>query len=67
MMFRTVESALLNKPVQDIDDFKKVNDRYGHDIGDEVLKHVAAGIKLVMGDCQYARLGAEEFGIYLKG
>ncbi|WP_241754744.1 GGDEF domain-containing protein [Cupriavidus basilensis] len=51
----------------DIDDFKKVNDRYGHDVGDEVLKHVAAGIKLVMGDCQYARLGGEEFGIYLKG
>ncbi|MDF3887072.1 GGDEF domain-containing protein [Cupriavidus basilensis] len=51
----------------DVDDFKKVNDRYGHDIGDEVLKHVAAGIKLVMGDCQYARLGGEEFGIYLKG
>lgn len=51
----------------DIDDFKKINDRCGHDAGDEVLKHVAAGIKLAMGDCQYARLGGEEFGIYLKG
>ncbi|EHP44752.1 diguanylate cyclase (GGDEF) domain-containing protein [Cupriavidus basilensis OR16] len=51
----------------DIDNFKKVNDRYGHDIGDEVLRHVAARIQLVMEDCQYARLGGEEFGIYLKG
>ncbi|MDW3680620.1 diguanylate cyclase [Cupriavidus sp. CV2] len=53
--------------MQDINDFKKVNDRYGHDIGDEVLKHVAAGIKLVMGIASTRALGAEEFGIYLKG
>lgn len=51
----------------DIDDFKKVNDRFGHDIGDQVLKHVATQIRQVMADQQYARLGGEEFGIYLQG
>jgi len=51
----------------DIDNFKKVNDVYGHDIGDEVLKRVAADIKTVMIDFEYARLGGEEFAIYLAG
>ena len=51
----------------DIDNFKQVNDRYGHDIGDEVLKRVATDIKTVMADFQYARLGGEEFVIYLAG
>ena len=51
----------------DVDNFKKVNDLYGHDIGDEVLKRVAAAIKTVMADFEYARLGGEEFGVYLSG
>ncbi|MGE7957088.1 diguanylate cyclase domain-containing protein [Pseudomonas sp. NPDC089530] len=51
----------------DVDNFKKVNDRYGHDIGDEVLKQVAADIRTVMADFDYARLGGEEFAIYLAG
>jgi diguanylate cyclase (GGDEF)-like protein len=51
----------------DIDNFKKVNDTYGHDIGDEVLKRVAADIKTVMLPFDYARLGGEEFAIYLAG
>ncbi|WP_025129761.1 GGDEF domain-containing protein [Pseudomonas sp. PH1b] len=51
----------------DIDNFKKVNDLYGHDIGDEVLKRIAADIKSVMVDFDYARLGGEEFAIYLAG
>ncbi|WP_047287605.1 MULTISPECIES: GGDEF domain-containing protein [Pseudomonas] len=51
----------------DIDNFKKVNDVYGHDIGDEVLKRIAADIKEVMMDFDYARLGGEEFAIYLAG
>ncbi|KAB0495930.1 GGDEF domain-containing protein [Pseudomonas vancouverensis] len=51
----------------DIDNFKKVNDVYGHDIGDEVLARVAANIKSVMADFDYARLGGEEFAIYLAG
>lgn len=51
----------------DIDDFKKVNDRYGHDIGDEVLKHVGRQLKHVMNGHEFARLGGEEFGIFLCG
>ena len=51
----------------DIDNFKKVNDVYGHDIGDEVLKRIAQDIKAVMGHFEYARLGGEEFAIYLAG
>lgn len=51
----------------DIDNFKKVNDVYGHDIGDEVLKRIAADIKAVMSHFEYARLGGEEFAIYLAG
>ncbi|MGY2403158.1 GGDEF domain-containing protein [Pseudomonas sp. SDO5271_S396] len=51
----------------DIDNFKKVNDVHGHDVGDEVLKRVAQNIKAVMADFDYARLGGEEFGIYLAG
>ncbi|UQS16090.1 GGDEF domain-containing protein [Pseudomonas sp. HS6] len=51
----------------DIDNFKKVNDVYGHDIGDEVLKRIAADIKEVMAPFEYARLGGEEFAIYLAG
>ncbi|MNK74169.1 putative diguanylate cyclase YcdT [compost metagenome] len=51
----------------DIDNFKKVNDVYGHDIGDEVLKRIAQDIKAVMSHHEYARLGGEEFAIYLAG
>jgi len=51
----------------DIDNFKKVNDQFGHDIGDEVLKRTAANIKAVMQDHEYARLGGEEFAVYVSG
>jgi len=51
----------------DIDNFKKINDQYGHDVGDEVLVRTAACIKSVMAGHQYARLGREEFAVYLSG
>ncbi|MEB0205375.1 GGDEF domain-containing protein [Pseudomonas sp. CCC3.1] len=51
----------------DIDNFKKINDRFGHDIGDEVLKRTASSIKAVMTDHEYARLGGEEFAVYVSG
>ncbi|AZD30414.1 GGDEF domain-containing protein [Pseudomonas chlororaphis] len=51
----------------DVDNFKTVNDLYGHDSGDEVLKRVAADIRTVMAGFDYARLGGEEFAVYLCG
>ncbi|CAM5215753.1 sensor domain-containing diguanylate cyclase [Alishewanella longhuensis] len=51
----------------DIDFFKKVNDTYGHHIGDAVLQHVAGTLKsLLRSDDHFARLGGEEFGLFLK-
>ena len=46
----------------DIDYFKKINDRYGHDGGDQVLRAFAkAGLQLVRDVDMLARLGGEEF------
>lgn len=50
----------------DIDHFKQVNDRYGHDIGDEVLKTMAHCCKNTLRAVDvFARLGGEEFGALL--
>ncbi|MEW4950889.1 GGDEF domain-containing protein [Pseudomonas asiatica] len=51
----------------DIDNFKRVNDRFGHDVGDEVLKRVALHIKASMAGYEFARLGGEEFAIFFQG
>ncbi|GAK32364.1 GGDEF domain-containing protein [Iodidimonas nitroreducens] len=48
--------------MMDIDHFKEFNDRYGHKIGDEVLKIVAAKLKLTLkGKDLPVRYGGEEF------
>ena len=52
----------------DIDHFKRLNDTYGHQVGDDVLKRVAAG--LAEGCRPYdtaARYGGEEFAVILPG
>lgn len=46
----------------DIDFFKQVNDTYGHDCGDEALKHVSAILKNIFKNAIVARMGGEEFG-----
>lgn len=51
----------------DIDHFKKFNDTYGHDTGDEVLKLVASTIKDVTGGGKAYRYGGEEFTILFPG
>jgi diguanylate cyclase (GGDEF)-like protein len=51
--------------MMDIDHFKSVNDNYGHDIGDEVLKIVANLLKEHFpAPCVVARLGGEEFSVF---
>ncbi|WP_346347764.1 GGDEF domain-containing protein [Shewanella gelidimarina] len=47
----------------DIDHFKKFNDTYGHDVGDQVLKLVSSKINQVNGSGKAFRYGGEEFTI----
>ncbi|MEH6403895.1 MAG: GGDEF domain-containing protein [Sneathiella sp.] len=47
----------------DIDHFKKFNDTYGHDTGDQVLRMVAAQLSKVAGGGKAYRYGGEEFTI----
>lgn len=51
----------------DIDFFKKFNDRYGHDVGDQVLRMVAGKLKHVSGGGRAFRYGGEEFTIIFPG
>jgi diguanylate cyclase (GGDEF)-like protein len=53
--------------VLDIDHFKRFNDTYGHDTGDQVLRLVAANLARVTGGGQAYRCGGEEFNILFAG
>ncbi|TVO34549.1 diguanylate cyclase [Vibrio algivorus] len=61
-LFETTHPKPLSLLMMDVDHFKKVNDNYGHDAGDVVLKHIASTISqhLKPNDI-FARLGGEEF------
>ncbi|BCJ89355.1 diguanylate cyclase response regulator [Terrihabitans soli] len=52
--------------MMDIDHFKKINDVYGHDVGDLVLRGVAEQAQKVDGSV-FGRLGGEEFAMMLEG
>lgn len=50
----------------DLDDFKQINDRFGHDRGDEVLRSVGDAISSsIRGDDVPARIGGDEFVVLL--
>lgn len=52
----------------DIDDFKGINDRYGHIFGDEILIDIANTITDCIGEDDIAcRIGGDEFYVFLRG
>ena len=63
--FNGVEGALL---LLDLDGFKPVNDRYGHEMGDRILRQVAQRFsRSLPSGAILARLGGDEFGILVSG
>jgi diguanylate cyclase (GGDEF)-like protein/PAS domain S-box-containing protein len=61
-------SALAAVMMFDLDLFKSINDRFGHAIGDEVLKHFASILQLELRKVDsVGRVGGEEFAIVLSG
>jgi diguanylate cyclase (GGDEF)-like protein len=50
----------------DVDNFKQINDRYGHPAGDAVLRHSGVLLRALVRECDVpARYGGEEFAILL--
>ena len=61
------QSAPVCAALLDIDHFKRLNDNYGHEIGDLVLKAVSRRLLQLVGEKQHlpARIGGEEFALLL--
>ena len=63
--FSNVEGALL---LLDLDGFKPVNDNYGHEVGDLILRQVAQRFtRTLPQNATLARLGGDEFGVLVQG
>jgi diguanylate cyclase (GGDEF)-like protein len=63
--FVNKEGSLL---LLDLDGFKPINDTYGHEIGDKVLKQVALRFDRALPHVAFlARLGGDEFGVLFEG
>ena len=63
--FSTVEGALM---ILDLNGFKPVNDRHGHEIGDAILREVAKRFhRTLPANALLARLGGDEFGVLVAG
>ncbi|MBI5786719.1 MAG: diguanylate cyclase [Rhodocyclales bacterium] len=62
------QQTLLAVCYLDLDGFKPINDRYGHDIGDRVLVAVAERLGAIVRDSDtVARIGGDEFVLLLTG
>ncbi|MDQ8757196.1 GGDEF domain-containing protein [Sphingosinicella sp. LHD-64] len=61
------EGAIVSVAICDVDHFKRINDQYGHGVGDRMLRAVA---ELLDANCNghfVARLGGEEFVVLFRG
>ncbi len=62
---------VLGKPLNvfyiDLDNFKKINDRYGHQTGDDLLHQVARILEKIFSDGLCFRFGGDEFVVTLQG
>ncbi|CAB1059673.1 hypothetical protein D1BOALGB6SA_4435 [Olavius sp. associated proteobacterium Delta 1] len=64
----TISRAPFSLLMMDIDDFKKINDKYGHQTGDRVILAVISKCRQsIRGEDFLARYGGEEFAIILPG
>ena len=64
----SVANERLSVVLFDLDDFKRVNDRGGHAVGDEVLREVARVLmRVVRAEDEVFRVGGEEFTIVIDG
>lgn len=60
-------NGLYTIAVADIDHFKRFNDRYGHDVGDQVLRKVASILERPGSGGRAYRVGGEEFLLLFNG
>lgn len=61
------EDTLMSLGLIDLDAFKDINDRFGHPVGDAVLRLVADVIREQCGNGRAYRIGGEEFAVLLSG
>jgi len=67
MAYATRHAQPMSLVMMDIDHFKKVNDTYGHQAGDLVLKIIASSVmQIVRKEDVFARYGGEEFALILR-
>lgn len=60
----TYEHSLM---IIDLDEFKSINDTYGHLAGDEIILHTADTLRMLCGEsCYLCRFGGDEFIVYTK-
>ncbi|MGF6768197.1 diguanylate cyclase (GGDEF)-like protein [Paraburkholderia sp. GAS199] len=68
---RTVKALRADRAVMillDIDDFKKINDDFGHPVGDAVIRGIVDCLRQIVGDQGViGRVGGEEFTVLLPG
>ncbi len=65
---RAVDESPLALMILDLDDFKGINDRYGHPVGDAVLREAAARAQAMLRSTDtLARIGGDEFAVIAPG